>query len=214
MGEPAAQERVADEIRRITSVPVIREILSTLKTKLPTELKYHTFEHVREVLHEAVRFAVTDGIGGRELEILAIAAAFHDAGFLQRYENNESVGAEMAEKAMRADGTYTEAEIRLVSEMILDTRVIDDGSSYLTRANSSLSKYLLDADLSNFGREDFFDKTVLVEAELGKSHLEHLEQTYRLFTNHSWLTPAAKTLRGPQKELNQKRLEEMLKGLR
>jgi hypothetical protein len=151
-------------------------------------------------------------MGERERELLGVAASFHDAGFLVRYEENESIGAEMAEKAMRDARSFTEEEIRLVQSMILDTRVVDDGSGYHTRASSELSKYLLDADLSNFGREDFFEKLLLVEAELGKSHKDHLQQTYRLFCNHTWLTSAADRLRGPQKNLNRERLEEMLKS--
>jgi len=210
MGLEGEKVSIDAEIRRINSLPIVRSVLEDLERELPANLKYHTAEHVREVLQEAIRFAVTDGIGGRELELLGIAAAYHDSGFLRRYEDNEEIGAELAEQAMRRARTFGEEEITLVREMILDTRVINDGSPYSTRASSELSKYLLDADLSNFGREDFFEKLLLVEEELGKPHREHLEQTYRLFHNHRWLTPAAKQLRSSQKEINEKKLKEML----
>lgn len=204
-------DQITLEVARLTSLPLISKIFNRLSAELPKNLTYHTPAHAREVVVEAISFGVTDGISARDLELLAIGAAFHDAGFLVREENNEILGAEMAEKAMREEGGYSEEEIRLVREMIMDTSMTGGAFPGAQRATNFLSRYLLDADLSNFGREDFFEKLSLVEQELGKSHREHLEQTFALFTRHSWCTPAAESLRSAQKERNKKKLEKLLR---
>ena len=83
--------------------------------QFPDVLPYHGKPHTEDVLHEAILFAMSEGVNDpRELELLAVAAAFHDAGFINNYDENEKFGAEFAEKYMSEADTYSVNDINRV----------------------------------------------------------------------------------------------------
>lgn len=179
--------------------PVIREILGALKNELPTDLTYHNQAHTLDVLNEAIFFALQDSLPARDIELLEVAAAFHDAGFLDFRKDNEQAGADKAERALKKAGAFTEEEIDLIKKSILDTKVINNRQVPSTR----ISPYLLDADMSNLGRADFFDKGKLLQKELGiSSEDDFLRASLEVMHNHEWYSDAAKKLRSAGKESN------------
>jgi len=187
-------------------LPLVARILKKLSNDLPAKLAYHSAKHTDSVLAEAIYFAMSDGLPLRDVELLGVSAAYHDAGFLVQERDNEPIGAAMAEEAMQESKRYSAEEIELVKNMILDTRLLDNGAHYSQRASSELSKYLLDADVSNFGRPDFFERLDQIVREFGVDKESHRASTRRLLENHVWLTPAAKKLREDQKQENLRRL--------
>ncbi len=183
--------------------PVVKQMLERLRRELSPDLHYHSADHTEDVLREVLLFAATDGLTAREQLLLAIAAAYHDAGFLVRRDENELIAAQMARSAMEASGGFTPAECQQVYEMIEDTivRVVPNGLAEIPR--SKLAGYLLDADLSNFGRADFDQKRALIAAELKLAGRETTPQnTAKLLRAHRWHTPAARQLREAQKQKN------------
>lgn len=177
---------------------------------LPDTFTYHTLQHTRDVLHEAVRFAVVDNLDDEQIRLLAIAAAFHDSGFLVRRENNEPEGAALAAAAMASDSRFTPEHISCVRQMILDTQLQSTNQGVKQIATIPLSAYLLDADMSNLGREDFLTKWDLLRAENGGDRRQFLRQTQELLRAHRWHTPAARMLRERRKEENLRLVERLL----
>ncbi len=173
-----------------------------LKQGLPSDLLYHAYEHTEDVLTEAILFGMTDQLAERELELLAVAAVYHDLGFIKSPIRNEPIGADEAAAAMQAAGTYSEAEISTVRQMILDTMLVDTPSGLRQIPHTDLSRYLLDADLSNLGRDDFFDKGELQRRELGYDQEIFRQSSFSLLHAHRWLTNAARSLRQQKKEEN------------
>ncbi len=194
-------EKTAEIVSALRAKPIISSILSKLKKELPNNLAYHSVEHTEEVLQEVIVFATYDNKTQREVELLAVAAAYHDAGFLELYNQNEPIGAMMAEKAMRESGEYSAEEQAQVKSMILDTALKQAGGLH-QEASTDLAKYLLDADLANYGRKDFFIKLDQLVMETDTTRAELLQKTLTLGRNHDWQTEAARTLRQPQKERN------------
>jgi predicted metal-dependent HD superfamily phosphohydrolase len=187
--------------------PVIREILITLKNELPRDLSYHNQEHTLDVLNEALLFASHDNLPSRDIELLEVAVAFHDSGFLDAKKDNEDIGAKRAVDALKKDGTYTDEEILLVKKAILDTSVVNNRQVPTTR----ISPYLLDADMSNLGRADFFEKGRLLQKELGmSSEDDFLKASLEIMNKHEWYSAAAKKLRATGKEANIKALRAKL----
>lgn len=183
--------------------PLVRQARNLLREKLPKTLLYHTAAHTDDVIREAVAFSAHDELDERKRELLVIAAAFHDSGFTAQCQENEAFGASLAEHAMRKQGGYSEDEISLVKQAILDTRLqfLADGPRQVP--STEISRYLCDADVSNLGRPDFAEKSELYRQELGKSP----EDFYGAFTihfleSHRWHTPAAKLLRQEGKDAN------------
>ena len=200
-----------DHLERLQKVPVIAEVLARLKRELPAHLKYHSYEHTIDVMAETIRFALKDDRTVREIELLAIAAAYHDAGWIKSPVANEPIGAAMAREALEQDGSFaTSNEIELIQRMILDTALIDTSNGLKQVPNTDLSRYLLDADLGNFGRDDFFDKGELQRLELGVDPDVFRKTSFKLLNAHRWLTNAAMALRQKQKEHNVNLLRSMV----
>lgn len=204
------QKKVDATLSRLRALPIIHDGLARLKSDLPKNLLYHAYEHTEDVLAEAILFAVVDNLSKRQIELLGIAAVYHDFGFIHRQSKNEPIGAEAAVEVMRLVGSYSESEIATVRQMILDTALVDGPTGPHQIANCKLSEYLLDADLSNFGRSDFFDKGELQRREAGEELTTFRKQSLALLTTHSWLTPAAYTLRQKKKEENRAALEKLV----
>ena len=192
--------------------PVVRETLELLARELPDTLLYHSLAHSEDVLDEVLRFGVTDGLSSRELELLAIAAACHDAGFVHSPISNEPLGAAFARERMERHGGYTGDEVALVQRMILDTALVSTEAGSQQMPSSTLSRYLLDADLSNLGREDCFEKAELLRREVGEDMVPFRKNTLAFLSTHQWHTPAGRSLRQKRKEENLALLRAMVEA--
>lgn len=190
--------------------PIVRTTLDLLAQKLPQNLSYHSLLHTQDVVSEALQFGIKDNLPRRSLELLAIAAACHDVGFITRTVMNEPLGAAYAREQMEKAGGYTADEIALVERMILDTPIVDTVDGPRQVPSTDLSRYLLDADLSNLGRDDFFEKGELLRQELGQEQNIFRSYAYRLLNAHQWLTSSAQALRQNKKEENLKTLKSLI----
>ena len=157
-------------------------------------------------MRQTLELAAADELDDRDALLLAIAAAFHDAGFLKQRPKNEPIGAKMAVEAMAKSGRFSLDERELVEQMILDTQLVMEGPAQI--ANSRLSPWLLDADLANLGRDDFWDQTKLLAKELNID-LQNM-MTQALMERHDWQSPAGRRLFGAKKESNFVALEREL----
>lgn len=197
-------------VMRFSALPLIATQLSRLQNELADDLYFHNLKHTQDVLEEVLRFALHDALADAEIELLAIAAAYHDAGYLFSRKDNEALGAQIAVEAMKRDGGYSDQACQLVAQMILDTRVITQGERILRNASTPLSGYLLDADVGNLGRKDFWQANVALQRELAIDETAFLAWTVEFLRAHRWCTPAAKEMRGAQFEENLAALEKRL----
>ncbi len=140
------------------------ELLSDIKRYvnyllLPLEAHYyHQYEHSLDVMERAVYLWEKEWATEEELEILAVAALFHDTGFIIQYDNNEYIGAKIAHNYLKTI-LYPENKIKQVEKLILST-------SPDVEPESKLEEIIKDADLDNLGRDDFFENSKRVKKEL------------------------------------------------
>lgn len=205
---------IYDEIIRN---PEVTEALLLLDL-LPENLWYHNKEHTLDVLRETILFALADGVSREVIDTMAVAAAWHDVGYVERYENNESVAVDLFKKSKAFQNLSEEQRHEIISN-ILDTQmVINDGKPYLLQRKSKYG-YVLDADVSNFGREDYFEKRSKVGQELGLDLLDidvkkkFFSFAMELLRNQEWKTSSARLLRQSQKEKNLKTIQEEFERL-
>ena len=192
----------------IKAEPLVIETVEHLASTLDPTLYYHSPDHTKDVLRQTMELAEEDALDSRDVLLLAIAAAFHDAGFLEQRPKNEPIGVQMAVQAMSASGRFSQAEQDLVEQMILDTQLVMEGPAQIS--NSRLSPWLLDADLANLGRDDFWNQTRLLAKELEIEIASMLPMTRALMQRHDWQSPAGKRLFAAKKEANFVALEEEL----
>ena len=197
-------------ISQIKGDPVIASIHLRLASSLDPSLTYHTKEHSDDVTEMAIALGATDQLDEHSLLLLGIAAAYHDAGFIEHRNDHEIVSAKLAERAMEADGRFSKEDITLTRQMILDTKLQPDGPSHKVR--SRLSPWLIDADLANLGRSDFLTQTGLLADELQVPMDLMLKESLTLMNRHEWLSPAGTSNLGMQKDLNKSKLITMLEN--
>jgi predicted metal-dependent HD superfamily phosphohydrolase len=188
------QARLLQQTQKLRALPVVEGIFATLRQGLSADLYYHNVSHSEDVLQTALELGVRDDLSDRQLELLAVAAAYHDAGYLIQKDDNEPIGASMAREALTTAGGYSPEEINLVAQMIEDTRLQRQGERLVSIPSTALSKYLLDADLSNLGRDIFWESNQRLQRETNIDSATFRTLTEHVFLGHSWLTPAAQLL--------------------
>ncbi|MBN8550017.1 MAG: hypothetical protein J0M12_11935 [Deltaproteobacteria bacterium] len=190
---------------------IIKDAFALLREKLPKTLAYHTVEHSEDVLNEVILLGVEDKLDERSLELLAVAAVYHDSGFIRSPKNNEAFGARFAEVAMEKAGGFSDVERRRVMTMILETQLQTTPEGTKQIPNIPMSCYLCDADAAAIGRDDFFPKAELLRSELGlQSQKEFYSGALQILQSHEWFTPAAVKLRGAKREANLQELKRKL----
>lgn len=182
--------------------------LARLARDLPPELRYHSIRHTRaDVLPAVERLAALAGVNEDELLLLRTAALYHDMGYMERYADNESVGARIARETL-PDFGYSSDQIAAIERMILATRMPQAPQNFL-------EALICDADLDSLGREDYLDTSHDLHAELGACCTPiPLKDWYRrqldFLSNHTYFTEVARDLREAGKQENIRRLETLL----
>jgi predicted metal-dependent HD superfamily phosphohydrolase len=141
------------------------------------------------------------------LFLLKSAATYHDAGFVERYTNNEEIGARLAEEILPKYG-YTTKHIEKIKELIFVTKTPHN-------PKNRLEEIICDADLDYLGRADFHQVSNKLRDELlehGKveTHKQWDEIQVGFLNKHRYFTKTAKKTRNKKKEQN---LQEVLKRL-
>lgn len=215
---------ISEVERRLLTHELVGEALDLLREKLPEEYYYHSLEHTKNVIVNAIRCATLDGVSTRDLELLAIAAAWHDTGFIVQKLANEPIGANLAVAAMNRDGGYQENEMADVVTAILDTQVQFDHElgCMVQTARGRLSPWLLDGDLSNFGRRGFLDGSLLLLREFtgievkeaedlrNPEAVDFLASTVRMLGAHRYISTGGQLLFDEQKRVNQENTSRLL----
>lgn len=201
---------LAMNLEEYYSFPPISAILTRLRDELDPSLLYHSYNHTVEVIRDSITYGTLDGLSKTELRILALAAAFHDAGFLVSKDAHEERGAEIAVSYLNDYTFCTVKELELIITMIRDTKVVITGATYWRPPEHKLSCYLLDADVSNLGREDFMPRTEALARELGAERESFLRQSLKFLERHRWYTLPAKQLRQEIKDKNLNHLRQFL----
>ena len=143
-----------------------------MNASLPPGTSYHTVDHVRETVAAALEIGTACGLRGDTLEVVLLAAWFHDTGYVDGPEDHEARSAAAA-RAFLLERGYPEDRVRAVEGCILATRVPQ-------RPVSVAEEVLADADMIHLGGEAFFAKADLMRAEFEA-------REGRRFTEAEWL---------------------------
>ena len=122
LGEPALR-KTAEWLDDLNHHPLIVRALSEIEESSTQHKYYHNLQHTLEVMADAIHFAVLEQCYDSEIELLALAAAFHDIGHSQDPAIHEEISAEYAQIRMRKFG-YSATEMATVENLILDLSLI------------------------------------------------------------------------------------------
>ncbi len=143
-----------------------------LLERSPKYNSYHNLEHTREVVQSVIEIAHGELAFPEELEMITIAAWFHDLGYVEKTTGHEEISAMFASNFLTNEN-YDAAKIEKILGCILATKVPQ-------HPKNKLEKIMCDADLSHLGRKSFIDRNNLFRTEF-----EHYFR--RKLTESEWL---------------------------
>ena len=126
-------------------------VINLLKANVPKEYTYHSYEHTLYVLEKSIEIGRYEECGEKELELLGVAALWHDAGYTVTYNDHEEESCRLARKYLPEYG-YSFGEIDIVCGMINATKIPQS-------PKNKLEEILADADLEYLGSETFLTKS-------------------------------------------------------
>jgi predicted metal-dependent HD superfamily phosphohydrolase len=162
------------------------------KERVPKKYVYHDLTHTQEVVRVCRQIGLTYGLPMDDLELLQIAAWFHDTGYEQGPENHEDRSAVNAAQFLSHYG-FTDAQLQTIKSCILATKIPQ-------RPLGLLQQIICDADLSHLGEKSYWMRTARVRQELlvtqnkAMNEEEWLEFELTFMLAHQYHTDVAKEL--------------------
>lgn len=187
-----------------------KEVTKLLLT-LPVTMVYHNLNHTRQVVKAAEKMGNYTNLAEDEMEILMLAAWFHDSGFKYDYDNHEKKSIELAEKFL-TENNYPPEKIEKVKACILSTKIDNKPSSLIENV-------LNDADFIHLSKKSYFDKLLLLKSELENiqgekfSDIDWYEKNLAFLKAHRYYTEYGKTVLNPKVEKNVLAQYKMIKKL-
>jgi hypothetical protein len=178
-----------------------RHIMCVLSEQLSDSLYYHSISHTKDVVSAVERIALLENVTDEGLFLLKSAATYHDAGFIEQYDNNEPVGARLAEEILPKYG-YSDKHISTIKDLIYVTEIPHTPTTHL-------QEIMCDADLDYLGRSDFHEIATRLREELkehGKieSNKQWDEIQVKFLNMHKYFTQTAIKTRKKKKQQNLK----------
>ncbi len=179
----------------------VEEILQ----KLSPDLKYHNFAHTLAVKQACITIANEEGASDKELEVLQLAALFHDTGFLEKYKGHEAVSKKYA-KSFLDISQYPPEDTALVLQCIEATKANRE-------PQGKLEQIIKDADMVHLSSKDYLEAIETLRHEwaiyLDKNYNEYTwtQINYNFLKQHTFHTAAAENLFSKRKKDNVKRLK-------
>jgi uncharacterized protein len=182
----------------------LHHALGRLRKELPPGLLYHSYDHTAEdVLPAAERLASLSGVGGEDLQLLRVAAAFHDLGYVNAYWQHELASLRITAQTLPGYG-FEPAQIDIILGIIVATRLPQS-------PRTLLEQIMADADLDSLGRDDYFELSERLREELelqgqGRPLPQWRDAQIAFLGGHHYFTDAARRLRDANLQENLRHL--------
>jgi len=134
------------------------------KTIFPDSFHFKKNSYFTRSFNEPKKYGSTQELGNahglhpKELDLLAIAAWFHDLGYDKGPTGHEQRSAEYA-KTFLEKYDFTEADIKIIQNCIMATKMPQS-------PNTLFEKILCDADMSHLGKKIYWERCGRIRQEL------------------------------------------------
>lgn len=172
-------------------------VMNLFDMHLPEECVFHSKEHTLDVFNNSQLIGNGIGLSENDLNCLGISAIFHDAGYINLYDNHESVSVEIAREFLSAENVKNDI-IDQVIRAIMATKVPQKPSDLISRI-------LCDADLLHLAGDNYFELMDLLRLEwklTGRSDLTEKEfhiGSVDFFKHHEFHSTYGKKVLTPRK---------------
>lgn len=172
---------------------------------------FHSLEHVQDVVKAITEISSAYELSDKKVELLYLAAWFHDTGYDKGSEGHEGRSCHYAEEFLKKQNVPQE-DIQTVIECIRSTRM---PQSPMNRMQS----ILCDADLSHLGNALYWDRCGRVRQELLLTRnrimtdIEWVDFELNFMVNHHYHTGEGERLFGEQKRKHIRQLDKQKRRL-
>lgn len=168
---------------------------------------YHNIDHTMEVVEATLEIGHYCQITEEEMELVMIAAWFHDTGYYLGCENHEEASVNIAKDFLQ-NKHLSSKNLKIIIDCILATKVPQ-------KPKNLLEKILCDADLYHLATDKFFEKSELLMEEFVLHNKKlapesWMSQSEKFVQNHKYHTAFGKKFLDPKQQQNLIRLEQML----
>jgi len=146
------------------------KIINKLEAKLPSHLTYHSVDHTLYVYEKAIYIGQKEKVSKKEMELIKIAALYHDVGFIKSPNEHEKTSCKILKKDLK-NTKYTEKDITKICGMIMATKIPQN-------PQNKLEQIIADADLEYLATNKF--------KKIGNQLFEELKHFNKNFTKKQW----------------------------
>ena len=126
--------------------------------QVPDQYAYHDVQHTINVVAAVKEIGEEINLSDREMDILVLAAWFHDMGYDKGSLNHEERSARYAEEYLSRT-SFPEQDLEQIKGCIMATCMPHNPATLL-------QKVICDADLSHLGKKIYWDRCSRVRQEL------------------------------------------------
>lgn len=186
-------------------------VLSILTGRTPAKNVYHSVDHTKDVVQASIEIGIKENLTPDDLEIVQIAAWFHDVGYIEKTEDHEEISAMYASNFL-SEENYPSDRIDSVISCILATKVPQC-------PKNKLEKIICDADLNHLGKKIFFERNDKYRIEVQNnqrrklSEYEWITKTIDFVTRHNFHTDYALNNFSEEKKNNLNLLQTQLEQI-
>ncbi len=179
---------------------VEKDVPVFLKKNLAPNFVFHNLNHTYEVVQAAWEIGQGSDLATSEMDILIVAAWFHDCGYVNAYIGHEEESKKMAQH-------YLE-EYNANTEFINSVLACIEATKFPQHPISMIEKVLCDADLYHFTRPSYprYAKAIRKEFEVFLDKIYSEEEWHKvntsLLTAHSYCTDYGKSVLSRFKDVN------------
>lgn len=173
---------------------------------------YHNLDHTQNVVKQAVKIGEASGLSTSEMEILTLAAWFHDLGYFENFLAHEKVSAQMAHDFL-SEKQYPTKNTEEIIQAILNTQYPH------TINDHPISNILCDADLHHLTTKNYIKISEQLREEriallnYNISPKTYWEETLHFLKEHCYHTDYGKKILAPKKELNLQKVIQKVNNL-
>lgn len=155
-----------------------------------SKLPFHNWEHTQNVVRNVKEISSAEKIDLSELNLLVLAAYFHDVGHVKEAENHEKISCQYADDFLEKNGCNKE-NIKTVQNIIMTTVMPQN-------PQTELQRIICDADLAHLGKVSFGSQNEKLRREWSYygnaefSDREWFEMNIHFLERHSFHTEFAK----------------------
>lgn len=184
-------------------------VTNLLKKELNPNFTYHNLNHTKMVVEGAIVIGNGENLTDEDMEILVLAAWFHDTGYVNGQQSHEEESVRIATEFLE-QSNVDEYKISQVTNCILATKVN-------ALPKEKIHMVIRDADMFHLSQDDYENYLDNLRKEFflidGKTYsdLEWSNLNINFLNNHQFYTDFAQKLILEKKEVLKKSLKKKIK---